>query len=139
MSVTRHQIFKIAISRDSNLELDKIATDKIDNFLSEPNNIYVNHSVCILTESVERYGSMENVNRFILISLVYEDLNETALDLSDTSPVIKQVVRREIKTASKIPKPDIETAFDRITSNLQSKENNQIIIKDEKEGDLRST
>jgi hypothetical protein len=128
MSVTRHQIFKIDISRDANLEIDKVANDKINDFLAIPNNIYINHSICVLTESVEEYGSIKSVNRFVIISLVYEDLDGTTMDLSNASPVIKQVVKRETKAASKIPKPDIETDFDKVMSGLKSDDSSKSIV-----------
>jgi hypothetical protein len=128
MSVTRHQIFKIDISRDANLEIDKVTNDKINDFLAIPNNIYINHSICILTESIEEYGSIKNINRFVIISLVYEDLDGTTIDLSTASPLIKKVVKREIKTASKIPKPDIETDFDKVMSGLKSDGSSKSIV-----------
>jgi hypothetical protein len=119
MSVTKHQIFKIDISQDIKLEIDKIASDKINEFLAIPNNVYVNHSICTLSESIEQYGSIKNVNRFLVISLVYEDLNGTAMDLSTASSAVKQSVKREVKASSKIQKPDIETEFDKILSKLE--------------------
>jgi hypothetical protein len=127
MSLTKHQIFKIGFSQDKSLEIDKITSDRINDFLADPNNIYINHSICILSESVERYGNIENVNRFIIISLIYKDLNETAMDLSTASPVIKQVVRRGVKTDSTIPKPMTETEFDKIVSKIKKNEGEDIL------------
>jgi hypothetical protein len=127
MSITKHQIFKVGFSQDESLELDKIASDKINDFLADPNNIYINHSICVLSESVERYGNIENANRFIVVSLIYKDLNETALDLSTASPAVKQVVRRGVKTDNKIPKPMLETEFDKVISRIKKDESHSIL------------
>ncbi len=77
--------------------------------------------------------NIENINRFVLISLIYEDLNETEMDLSSASPGVKQVVRKEVKVASKIPKPNIETEFDKMMSNLELDQDHESIITDGEE------
>jgi hypothetical protein len=127
MSITKHKIFKIDILQNMGLEIDDITSEKINTFLSVPNNIYINHSTCILTESIEKYGNIEQINRYVLISLIYEDLDGTAMDLNTASPIVKKTVKREIKADSKIPKPNIETNFDKTISNLESRENHSLI------------
>jgi hypothetical protein len=118
MPVTKHKTFKINIPQSSTFDVDNLADEKINAFLSDQNNIYINHSVCILTESIEEYGNVLNINRFVLISLIYKDLNATEMDISNASPAVKQIVRREVKKDSKIPKPRIETDFDKTISAL---------------------
>jgi hypothetical protein len=130
MPVTKHKIFRVKISEDKNLLLNETTQKEINTFLSESNNIYVNHSTSILTEDIEEYGQNRTVNKFLVISLIYKDLNETTYDLKQTSKKIKKVVSKEIETGQVIREPNIETDFDReikhiketlkMTSNSQS-------------------
>ena len=112
MSITKHKTFKIRISDDGKFILDKSVENSINAFLAEPNNVYINHSVSTLSEDIDIYGSQKTIIRFVIISLVYKDLNETALNLKGTSKRIQKNVRKEIKKDSKIDEPSLETAID---------------------------
>jgi putative transposon-encoded protein len=113
MSVTKHKIFKVKISEDSNLSLSSDTRKTIDAFLANPNHIYVNHSTSILSEDIEVYGQNKTVNKFLVISLVYKDLNDTGFDVSKTSPKVRQVVSKEIEVGREIEKPNVETEFEK--------------------------
>lgn len=113
MSVTKHKIFRIKISNDSNLSLNKDAQKTIDLFLADSNNIYVNHSISVLTEDIEIYGQNKTVNKIFVVSLIYKDLNDSAYDVKKASKKIQRVVSNEIELGQEVKKPEIETEFDK--------------------------
>jgi len=119
MPVTKLKFFKVKISNDSKFMLDKTAQEKINLFLAEENNIYVNHSTSIITEDIREYGSSETINRFLVISLIYKDLNASEYDLKNTNEKIKQTVTKEIESGTSIGVPEIETKFDKVVSKLR--------------------
>lgn len=113
MSITKHKIFQIKISEDNKFSLDGSIQKEINSFLSDSNNIYVNHSTSVLTQDVEEYGQNKTINKFLVISLIYKDLIETEYNLSNASKKIKKVVSKQIETGQTINEPNIETDFDR--------------------------
>jgi hypothetical protein len=103
----------VKISENDDLSLDVSSQKEISNFLSEPNNVYVNHSTSILTADIEEYGEIKTVNKFLLISIIYKDLNDSEYNLKKTSKKIKKVVTKEIEAGQKIKEPEVETDFDK--------------------------
>jgi len=123
MSITKHKIFQIKISEDNKFSLDENIQKEINSFLSESNTIYVNHSTSVLTQDVEVYGQNKTINKFLVISLVYKDLNETEYNLSNTSKKIKKVVSRQVESGQTIKEPSIETDFDKEIRHINNNEN----------------
>ena len=119
MAQTKHKVFKIKITEDGKFNLDKAVEDEINNFLSEPNNIYVGHSITVLTQDVDNYGHFKTINKFIVISLVYKDLNESEFDLKKASKKVKEVVTKEIESGKAIPEPKTNTEFDESIKELK--------------------
>ncbi len=113
MSQTKLEIFKISISNNSKFDFDKKTQDKINEFLSEENNIYVNHSTSILTEDIEEYGTNKTINKYLVVSLIYKDLNASEFNLKNTTKRIKKVVTKEIEEGKTIQEPKIETDLDK--------------------------
>ena len=113
MPRTKLEIFKIKISNDSKFTLDKAAQDKINLFLAEENNIYVNHSTAIISEGIEEYGNTKTINKFLVISLIYRDLNASEFDLKNTNKKVKATVTKEIESGVSMKTPEIETKFDK--------------------------
>ncbi len=113
MSQTKFEIFKIQISENSKFDFDKKATERINDFLIDENNVYINHSTSILTEDIEEYGTNKTVNKYLVVSLIYKDLNASEFNLRNTSKKVKEVVKKEIEEGKNIPEPKIETDFDK--------------------------
>ncbi|GEM_PF-3485007 len=128
MSQTKLEIFKIKISEDSKFDFDKKAQDEINVFLSKENNIYINHSTSILTEDVEEYGANKTINRFLVVSLIYKDLNDSQLNLKNTTKKIKKVVTKEVEQGEKIPEPKIETDLDKEIYQLTNAMHNKGVV-----------
>ena len=112
MSVTKHKIFRIKISQDNKLLFDQSIQKEINSFLSESNTIYVNHSTSILTEDIEEYGQNKTINKCLIISLIYKDLNDTTFSLKNTSKKVRKVVTKEIEKGQTLSEPIVETDFD---------------------------
>jgi hypothetical protein len=123
MSVTKHKIFRVKISQDDKLSFDQNIQKEINSFLFESDNIYVNHSTSILTEDVEEYGQNKTLNKFLIISLIYKDLNDTTYSLKNTSNKVKKVVSKEIETGLILSEPNIETDFDKEVKAIKRREN----------------
>ena len=121
MSQTKHKIFKIKISKNKKFDLDKNAQNIVDAFLSKDNYIYINRSVTVFSEDIEETGDILTINKFLVISLIYKDLNESEYNLKDTSKAVKKVVTKEIKKGDIIPKPQLETSFDKEIQVLKTK------------------
>ncbi len=113
MSQTKFEIFKIQISENAKFDFDKKALEKINDFLIDENNVYINHSTSILTEDIEEYGTNKTVNKYLVVSLIYKDLNASEFNLKNTSKKVKEVVKKEIEEGKNIPEPKIETDFDK--------------------------
>jgi len=113
MPLTKLEIFKIKISNDSKFTLDKTAQEKINLFLAEENNIYVNHSTSVISEGIEEYGNTKTIDKFLVISLIYRDLNASEYDLKNTSKRVKATVTKEIESGISIKTPETETKFDK--------------------------
>jgi hypothetical protein len=124
MPRTKLEIFKIKISNDSKFTLDKAAQDKINLFLAEENNIYVNHSTTIISEGIEEYGNTKTIDRFLVISLIYRDLNASEFDLKNTNKKVKATVTKEIESGISMTLPEIETKFDKEIRQLTLPKNN---------------
>lgn len=123
MSVTKHKIFRVKISKDDKLSFDQNIQKEINSFLFESDNIYVNHSTSVLTEDVEEYGQNKTINKFLIISLIYKDLNDTTYSLKNTSSKVKKVVSKEIETGHILSEPNIETDFDKEVKAIKRREN----------------
>lgn len=121
MPTTKHKIFKIKVSDDGKFTITKTVENTINIFLSEANNVYVNHSVTTLTEDIEEYDNLKTVCKYVLISFVYKDLDSTSLNLKGTSKKIKQTVQKEIESGSPIDEPNILTDFDKEIIEFESK------------------
>lgn len=112
MPVNKLKIFKIKISKGGNFSLDNSTQQVINDFLSEANMIYVGHSTSVLSEDVDSEGRIKRIDRFLVVTIVYKDLSETAYDLTKTSSKTKQIVTREIESGQVVKQPEVKTAFD---------------------------
>ncbi|WP_338790330.1 hypothetical protein [Bernardetia sp. MNP-M8] len=113
MSITKHKIFEIEIEEVDNLSLSENAINAINDFLSEPNYIYVNHSITVLTKDEEHYEQIKTKCKYLVLSLIYKDLNATSLDIKKSSTKVKNVVRKQIEVGEDMEEPNIETEIDR--------------------------
>jgi hypothetical protein len=121
MPTTRHKIFKIKVSDDGKFTISKTVEKTINEFLSEPNNVYVNHSVTTLNEDIEEYGNIKTICKYVLISIIYKDLDSTSLNLKGVSKKMKETVQREIESGDAIQEPDILTELDKEIKEIESK------------------
>lgn len=122
MPITKHKTFKIAISDNSKFNISNTAENSINTFLAEPNNVYVNHSITTLTEDIEKYGKIKTVCKYLLVSLIYRDLNATPLDLTGVSKKLEKTVRKEIESGTPIEEPNILTGLDKEILKFESKD-----------------
>lgn len=113
MPQTKLEIFKIQILENSNFDFDKKTHNIINDFLNAENNLYINHSIAILTEDIEEYGMNKTINKYLVVSLIYKDLNASEFNLKNTSKKVKKVLIKEIEEGKKILDPNIETDFDK--------------------------
>lgn len=121
MPTTRHKIFKIKVSDDGKFTISKTVEKTINEFLSEPNNVYVNHSVTTLNEDIEEYDNLKTICKYVLISIIYKDLDSTSLNLKGASKKMKETVQREIESGDAIQEPDILTELDKEIKEIESK------------------
>jgi hypothetical protein len=121
MPTTRHKIFKIKVSDDGKFTISKTVENTINIFLSEPNNVYVNHSVTTLTEDIDEYDNLKTICKFVLISIIYKDLDSTPLSLKGVSKKTKKTVQIEIESGNIIEEPDILTDLDKEIIEIESK------------------
>jgi len=121
MPITKHKIFKVKISDDGKFTISKTIEKTINDFLSEPNNVYVNHSLTTLTEDVDEYDNIKTICKFVLISIIYKDLDTTSLNVTSTSKKVKQTVYREIESGNMIEEPNILTDIDKELLEIESK------------------
>lgn len=122
MPATKHKVFKIKVINDGKLTISKTVENTINTFLSEPNNVYVNHSVTTLTEDIEVFDNLKTVCKYVLISIIYKDLNNTSLSLKGTSRKIDDTVQREIESGKPIKEPNILTDIDKEIIEFKSKD-----------------
>jgi len=113
MSVTKHKIFRLKLSNDSKFTISKTVEKEINEFLLDPNIVYVNHSITTLLEDIEEYGNQKTICRFLLISLIYKDLNQSTLDVKSTSNKVKTVVHKQIESGGEIAEPQFKTELDK--------------------------
>lgn len=113
MSVTKHKIFKLKVDSENNFGIDATTEKVINDFLAEPNYVYINHSITTLTEDEDVIGAVRTFCRFIAISIIYKDLNASNLNLNEVSEKAKDIVHKEIKEGDDIPEPQIETRLDK--------------------------
>ncbi|UBM61307.1 hypothetical protein LA303_07705 [Candidatus Sulfidibacterium hydrothermale] len=130
MSQTKLEIFKIKISENSKFDFDKKVLEAINNFLNEENTVYVNHSTSILTEDIEEYGTNKTVNKYLVVTLIYKDLNASQFDLKNTNKKVKSVVKKEIEKGENIPEPKIETDLEKEIRQLTKPIRNAGLIED---------
>jgi GTP-binding protein EngB required for normal cell division len=113
MANTKHRIFKIPILNQHDFKLDEKVEQSINDFLADPNCVYVNHSITVLSNTVDEYDTPKLMNRFVLISLIYKDLNETAYKIDKVSTKIQKVVRKSFEEQTEVVSPNIETEFEK--------------------------
>lgn len=113
MAQTKHKFFKLKLSEDGSLTFTKSIENTINDFLMDPNNVYVNHSITTLNEDIDEYGEIKTINKFVLISLVYKDLSESKLDLKMTSNKTKDMVHENVVESEHIPSPNYITQLDK--------------------------
>ncbi|NER15121.1 hypothetical protein GWK08_16825 [Leptobacterium flavescens] len=113
MSITKHKIFKLKLNDDAKFTITKTVEKAINEFLLDSNIVYVNHSITILTEDIEEYDNLKTICRFLLISIVYKDLNSSSLNVRSTSKKVKNVVHKQIELGVEITEPQIETEIDK--------------------------
>jgi len=123
MPITKHKIFKLKISDDGKFTISKTIEKTINDFLSEPNNVYVNHSVTTLTEDYDKYDNLKTICKYVLISIVYKDLNNSSMNLKGISNKTKNIVHKEIESADPIQEPNIITNFDKEIADIIAKRN----------------
>jgi hypothetical protein len=105
-------MFKLKLSDDGKFTITNVVEKAINEFLVEPNIVYVNHSVTTLTEDVEEYGNTRTNCKFVLFSLIYKDLDSTSLDVKSTSKKVKSIVHKQIESCAEIKEPQILTEID---------------------------
>jgi hypothetical protein len=113
-------MFKIAILNQEDFDFDKKIESSINDFLAEPNNIYVSHSVTVLSNTEEKNDVPNLINRFILLSIVYKDLKDTNYKLDKVSPKIQRVVKKSFEDSNEVIQSSVETDFDRKIKELQA-------------------
>ena len=121
MSTTKHKIFRIEI--ENNLNVEEISMKEFDSFLENPNHVYLNHTMSILTDSEDRFGKIFSINKGLVISLIYKDLNNTSLSIKEVGKKMKNLVSKEIKERTSLSMPNIKTAFDEELRNTTEKIN----------------
>lgn len=113
MSITKHKIFKLKLSNDAKFTITKAVEKAINEFLLDSNIVYVNHSITTLTEDIGEYDNFKTTCLYVLISIVYKDLNSSSLDVKSTSKKVQSVVHKQIESGVEITEPQIETEIDK--------------------------
>lgn len=108
-----HKIFSIPVSDSDKISMELTALNTINKFLCEPNIVYINHSISVLTNLVTEYQRVTNHKHYIIVSLIYKDLSATEFDLSKTSKKTNEIVKKSIAIGDTMPMPEFETAFDK--------------------------
>lgn len=113
MSNIKHKLFKVKVLNNDKKDFDDKALISINDFLIESNNVYVNHSVTTITEDIEKYGQINTICKEIVISLIYKDLLDSELSLSNATKKNKALVKKQIIDDSDFPEPETETDFEK--------------------------
>jgi hypothetical protein len=113
MSTTKHKFFKILITNSSDFDYSKESENELNTFLSENNVVYVNHSVSIFHDSKQEYNHVLNVPKYLLVSLVYKDLNESPMDLKKSSIKTEKLVKKSVENNDEIIKSSHSTSFEK--------------------------
>lgn len=113
MSITKHRIFKLKLSSDDKFTITKTVEKAINEFLLDSNIVYLNHSITTLTEDIEEYDNLKTICKYLLISIVYKDLNSSSLDVKSTSKKVKSVVHKQVVSGEEVSQPEIETEIDK--------------------------
>lgn len=121
MSITKHKIFKLPLSDDGEFSIPSKVESILNTFLSEPNIVYVNHSISTLTVDAEEYGNMKTKCKFILLSLIYKDLASSSLDVKYASKKAKSIVHKQVENGEEIKEPIIKTEIDEEIQQLTMK------------------
>lgn len=116
MPIVKHKIFEVSINNTK--KFDEKVLSLINEFLSDSNFVYINHSVCTFSEDFESYGDYKTICTSIIISIIYKDLNETSFTLDKSSKKTKDIVHKEIYNDTVIEEPIIDTDFDKHTNYL---------------------
>jgi hypothetical protein len=111
MSITKHKLFQIPIT--SEIVLNDDGFNEMNSFLAEANYVYISHSISILTQSLKSTNTFRQVNKFLLISLVYKDLSETKMDIKRASKKAATVVKQSTEQNEKMPMPSYQTNFEK--------------------------
>ena len=125
MSQTKHKIFKVKISDDGKFTISKAVEKTINDFLAESNIVYINHSVTTLTEDIEEYDNLKTICKYVLISIVYKDLDSSQFNVKTSSKKIKSIVHKQIESGEKIKEPNILTEIDKEINKFKSKEDTE--------------
>ena len=99
MPINKHKIFKISI--DVGFSFNESAESVVNEFLSNPNNIYVGHSIALAWEDKDEHGKIRQTNGHLIISLIYKDLSATSLDLTKVSKKVLSILFPKIHSKSK--------------------------------------
>ncbi len=121
MPVTKHKLFRIKINDDGKFTITKTVEKTINDFLADDNNVYINHSITTLTEDVEEYDNVKTICRYVLLSIMYKDLNSTILDVKKTSSKIKAIVHKQIELRNTIEEPPFQTEIDKEIIEFENK------------------
>jgi hypothetical protein len=118
MSVTKHKIISIPINDKKGFSLEQTAKDQVDKFLADANVVYAGHSICIAREDYREYGATLSRNAFLIVSIVYKDLDGSSHDLKAASSKVKKVIQKSVAEEDYIPEPEIVSDFDRKTKEI---------------------
>jgi ABC-type uncharacterized transport system ATPase subunit len=113
MTKTKHKFFKIALLNQATFDLDKKVEQSVNDFLADPNFVYVNHSITVLSNTIDENDIPKLMNRFVLISLIYKDLKDTTYKLDKVSPKVQNIVKKSFEESGEVINSNIETEFDK--------------------------
>ena len=113
MAVNKIKVFKVAISNNMELDLDEKELEAVNKFLKNPNIIYINHSGTVFFDSENHNGREKLKNRFLVISLVYKDLNDTQYNLKKVSKKTESFIKNSFENNEKIEPPKHLTNFEK--------------------------
>jgi hypothetical protein len=112
MATIRHKLFSVKI--DDLYNVDAVVAEALDEFLSDVNHVYINHSVSSIGLGPGRIDR-ESV---LFLSIVYKDLRNTTNQLTNVTAESKEMVHNSILSGSIQEPPVFETAFDKRNSEL---------------------
>jgi len=124
MAITKHKIFLLPIV-NGEIDLTNKVDAVINTFLSDENIVYLSHSITTISKNeyttitnfnkqiikqnpdMDKFFKYKIINTFCVVSLVYKDLKDTAQDVSSLTKKTKEVVRQNVESGKKLPKPEI--------------------------------